>query len=377
MKNKTICIFSAQYLPHMGGVERYTYNIAKECLKRGYRVIVVTSANSKLDAISVEEGIKVYRLPSYQLMNGRLPILKHNNQTKQLFNALKQEQIDFCMVNTRFYFLSLAGMKFAYKNHIPLITVEHGTAYLTFNNAFLDFIERKYERAITRKGKKYCQHYYAVSEFSKQWLKEFDIKGEGVLYNSINPDDYKDIIVDSSKKPDGVTITYTGRMVPEKGVSVLLEAFAMLRKKYENIYLILVGEGPLETQIKQYNDDHIHYLGRKENREVIKILKNTDIFCLPSRSEGFSTSILEAAYSQCCIITTARGGSKELITDSNYGIIIKNNDIHLVYDALEKAITDEKYRQEAAQNVYERVISHFTWIQCVDELEKIMNNIKE
>lgn len=377
MKNKTICMFSAQYLPHMGGVERYTYNIAKECLKRGYRVIVVTSANSKLDAISVEEGIKVYRLPSYQLMNGRLPILKHNNQTKQLLNALKQEQIDFCMVNTRFYFLSLAGMKFAYKNHIPLITVEHGTAYLTFNNAFLDFIERKYERAITRKGKKYCQHYYAVSEFSKQWLKEFDIKGEGVLYNSINPDDYKDIIIDSSNKPDGVTITYTGRMVPEKGVSVLLEAFAMLRKKYENIYLILVGEGPLETQIKQYNDDHIHYLGRKENREVIKILKNTDIFCLPSRSEGFSTSILEAAYSKCCIITTARGGSKELITDSNYGIIIKNNDIHLVYDALEKAITDEKYRKEAAQNVYERVISHFTWVQCVDELEKIMNNIKE
>lgn len=361
----------------MGGVERYTYNIAKECLKRGYRVIVVTSANSKLDAISVEEGIKVYRLPSYQLMNGRLPILKHNNQTKQLLNALKQEQIDFCMVNTRFYFLSLAGMKFAYKNQIPLITVEHGTAYLTFNNAFLDFIERKYERAITRKGKKYCQHYYAVSEFSKQWLKEFDIKGEGVLYNSINPDDYKDIIVDSSNKTDGVTITYTGRMVPEKGVSVLLEAFVMLRKKYENIYLILVGEGPLETQIKQYNDDHIHYLGRKENREVIKILKNTDIFCLPSRSEGFSTSILEAAYSQCCIITTARGGSKELITDSNYGIIIKNNDIHLVYDALEKAIADEKYRQEAAQNVYERVISHFTWVQCVDELEKIMNNIKE
>lgn len=377
MKNKTICIFSAQYLPHMGGVERYTYNIAKECLKRGHRVIVVTSANSALDAISVEEGIKVYRLPSFQLMNGRLPILKYNRRTRQLFNVLKNEQIDFCIVNTRFYFLSLSGMKFAYENHIPLITVEHGTAYLTFNNALLDFIERKYERAITRKGKKYCQHYYAVSEFSRQWLKEFGIEGEGVLYNSINPDDYKDIIVDPSDKLDGVTIAYTGRLIPEKGVSVLLEAFSILRKKYENIYLILVGEGPLETQIKQYNDDHIHYLGRKDNKDVIKILKNTDIFCLPSRSEGFSTSILEAALTKCCIITTKRGGSVELITDDRYGIIIEDNRLYFVKEALERVIKDGNYRETSANNVYKRVIDNFTWKQCVDEFERVMKGWKK
>ncbi|SFD56248.1 Glycosyltransferase involved in cell wall bisynthesis [Sharpea azabuensis] len=377
MKNKTICIFSAQYLPHMGGVERYTYNIAKECLKRGHRVIVVTSANSALDAISVEEGVKVYRLPSFQLMNGRLPILKYNRRTRQLFNVLKNEQIDFCIVNTRFYFLSLSGMKFAYENHIPLITVEHGTAYLTFNNALLDFIERKYERAITRKGKKYCQHYYAVSEFSRQWLKEFGIEGEGVLYNSINPDDYKDIIVDPSDKLDGVTIAYTGRLIPEKGVSVLLEAFSILRKKYENIYLILVGEGPLETQIKQYNDDHIHYLGRKDNKDVIKILKNTDIFCLPSRSEGFSTSILEAALTKCCIITTKRGGSVELITDDRYGIIIEDNRLYFVKEALERVIKDGNYRETSANNVYKRVIDNFTWKQCVDEFERVMKGWKK
>lgn len=377
MKNKTICIFSAQYLPHMGGVERYTYNIAKECLKRGHRVIVVTSANSALDAISVEEGIKVYRLPSFQLMNGRLPILKYNRRTRQLFNVLKNEQIDFCIVNTRFYFLSLSGMKFAYENHIPLITVEHGTAYLTFNNALLDFIERKYERAITRKGKKYCQHYYAVSEFSRQWLKEFGIEGEGVLYNSINPDDYKDIIVDPSDKLDGVTIAYTGRLIPEKGVSVLLEAFSILRKKYENIYLILVGEGPLETQIKQYNDDHIHYLGRKDNKDVIKILKNTDIFCLPSRSEGFSTSILEAALTKCCIITTKRGGSVDLITDDRYGIIIEDNRLYFVKEALERVIKDGNYRETSANNVYKRVIDNFTWKQCVDEFERVMKGWKK
>jgi len=383
MKNKTICIFSAQYLPHMGGVERYTYNIAKECIRRGHQVIVVTSACEGVDDISVEQGMKVYRFPSFQLMNGRLPILKNNRQTRQLFDVLKQEQIDFCIVNTRFYFLSLAGMKFADENHIPFITIEHGTAYLTFNNILLDFIERKYERAMTRKGKKYCQHYYAVSEFSRQWLREFGIEGEGVLYNSINPDDYhiSELTGELKEKlspiENGVSIAYTGRLIPEKGVNVLVESFEELRKKYEHIYLILMGEGPLESDILNAHDDHIIYLGRQSNKDVINILNKVDVFCLPSRSEGFSTSVLEAALTKCCIITTARGGSKELINNPQYGLIIQNNDFHYVYVALENVINDANYRKTSANNVYKRVIENFTWKQCVDELEKAMNSIIE
>ena len=144
-----------------------------------------------------------------------------------------------------------------------------------------------------------------------------------------------------------------------------------------NIYLILVGEGPLETQIKQYNDDHIHYLGRKDNKDVIKILKNTDIFCLPSRSEGFSTSILEAALTKCCIITTKRGGSVELITDDRYGIIIEDNRLYFVKEALERVIKDGNYRETSANNVYKRVIDNFTWKQCVDEFERVMKGWKK
>ena len=54
--NQNYCIFAAQYFPHLGGVERYTYHLAKELIRRGDRVVIVTS--------------NVQRLPSYEKMDG-------------------------------------------------------------------------------------------------------------------------------------------------------------------------------------------------------------------------------------------------------------------------------------------------------------------
>ena len=62
--NKTVAIFNGYYLPHLGGVERYTYNISKKLRERGYNVIIVTTQHSD-DLLNeeVQEGIKIYRLP--------------------------------------------------------------------------------------------------------------------------------------------------------------------------------------------------------------------------------------------------------------------------------------------------------------------------
>ncbi|MDD3430182.1 MAG: glycosyltransferase, partial [Oscillospiraceae bacterium] len=69
---KTYCFFSAQYLPTVGGVERYTYNLAKLLCSRGNKAIVVTSQLSHMPSYEVDEnGIIIYRLPCFSLFNGR------------------------------------------------------------------------------------------------------------------------------------------------------------------------------------------------------------------------------------------------------------------------------------------------------------------
>ena len=68
----TLCFFSAQYLPTVGGVERYTFNLAKRVIAAGHKALVVTSALPGLPMDETDEyGIQIIRLPVWPLMNGR------------------------------------------------------------------------------------------------------------------------------------------------------------------------------------------------------------------------------------------------------------------------------------------------------------------
>lgn len=378
-KTKGIAIFSAQFYPHMGGVERYTYKLAVEMVRKGYDVVIVTSGDrGKTYTENFEKGISVVRVSSYQIMNERMPVMKCSRELSQIItNEFQKHGIEFCIVNTRFYLLSVFGMRYARKNNIPLITIEHGSNYLTFNNKVLDVVEKIYEKRITAIGKRFCNDYYAVSKYSLKWLREFGIEGKGVLYNSIDPDDYPErpvppSIAEKIKPFEGaVKIAFAGRLIEEKGVNSLLQAYKIVREKY-NVCLIIMGTGPLERKITESDYPDIIFLGQQNSIDVVNVLRMSDIFCLPSRSEGFSTSVLEAALAKCCIVTTKNGGSAELISSRELGLIIDGNSTECVENALKMTVTNSKYIKSTGENVYRRVINQFTWKKCGDKLEEVI-----
>ncbi|WP_270302849.1 glycosyltransferase family 4 protein [Baileyella intestinalis] len=378
-ETKGIAIFSAQFYPHMGGVERYTYKLSVEMVRKGYDVVIVTSGDrGKTYTENFEKGISVVRVSSYQMMNERMPVMKCSRELSQIItNEFQKHGIEFCIVNTRFYLLSVFGMRYARKNNIPLITIEHGSNYLTFNNVILDVAERVYEKTITAVGKRYCDDYYAVSEFSLKWLREFGIEGKGVLYNSIDPDDYPErpvppSIAEKIKPFEGaVKIAFAGRLIEEKGVNSLLQAYKIVREKY-NVCLIIMGTGPLERKITESDYPDIIFLGQQNSIDVVNVLRISDIFCLPSRSEGFSTSVLEAALAKCCIVTTKNGGSAELISSDELGLIIDGDSPEYVENALEMTVNNSEYIKSTGENVYRRVINQFAWKKCADKLEEVI-----
>ena len=80
MTKKKYCIFAAQYFPHLGGVERYTYNLAKKLIEDGNEVVIVTSNVYKLAECEKVDGIRVYRIPCWNWLEGRYPVLKMNSK---------------------------------------------------------------------------------------------------------------------------------------------------------------------------------------------------------------------------------------------------------------------------------------------------------
>mgnify|MGYP003271345499 FL=1 len=97
----TICYFSAQYLPTVGGVERYTWNLARRTVATGHRAIVVTSALPNLPEHEIDgDGIEIYRLPVWPVMNGRFPVIKPGARFHALTAQIWAQKLDFCVVQT-------------------------------------------------------------------------------------------------------------------------------------------------------------------------------------------------------------------------------------------------------------------------------------
>lgn len=361
---QTIAIFSGYYLPHLGGVERYTYNLAKRLKNMGYKIIIVTSRYDKsLKEIEETGYAKIFRLPTYKIVSGRYPINKQNKRCKELLEMVKKENINSAIIQTRFWTTSYIASKFISKNNIPTCLIEHGSTHFTVNNKILDFFGEKYEHILTNSIKKRVKDYYGVSKKCTEWLKHFNIEAKGVFYNSVNSEEIEEYSKFINKDTGKINITYTGRMIEEKGVLRLIDAFKNLNEKYDNLELSLAGEGPVLEKIIQENKDikNIHILGKISHDEVMKLLGRTNIFVNPSHfSEGLPTTILEAGLMECAVVATPMGGTTEIISDDSLGYIC-GFETQEIQEKIEKLINKPEIMKDMSIKIKQKVKEQFSW----------------
>lgn len=361
---KTIAIFSGYYLPHLGGVERYTYNLAKKLKQMGYNIIIVTSRYDKeLKEIEETDYAKIYRLPTYKIVAERYPINKKNKRFKEIFKMLENENIDSAIIQTRFWTTSYFASKFVAKNNIPACLIEHGSTHFTVNNKILDKFGEIYEHKLTNAIKKNVKDFYGVSKKCTEWLKHFGIEAKGVFYNSINIEEVEEYTKYIQKDSDKIIITYVGRMIEEKGVLKLIKAFEKLEKKYDNLELDLAGAGPILEKIIAENKDekNIKILGKLSHDEVLKLLGKTTIFVNPSAfSEGLPTTILEAGIMNCAVVATPMGGTTEIISGDDFGYIC-GFETDEILEKIEKLIRNKDEITKLSTNINDKVRKQFSW----------------
>lgn len=369
------CIWAAHYPPHVGGVEQYTYNLAHALAKRGNRVVVVTTNlfDSPSDEIEAD-GVRVIRLPSYRLMKGRLPIPKRNAEYASLMVELKKLPVSGVLVNTRFYGHSLEGMRYARDLGLRPIVLDHGTAYLTIGNSVADLAIRAYERAITSRGKKYHPRYFGVSQASCVWLQEFGIEAEGVLSNSIDAPAYRnnaskrDFLKELSLPHEVKSVAFVGRFSPEKGIKQLSQAAMLLED--EGIVFLAAGSGSLFDEMRSSAPDNFFCLGSLAASDVSALLQQCQVFCLPSRSEGFCTALLEAGACACVPVITHVGGTDELIPSPEYGTILASADPELIATALRETFDALEQGSISGSSIAQLIDEHYSWYSAAAHVEE-------
>lgn len=373
------CIFSAQYIPHVGGIERYTERLSKALVSRGHEVDVVTNNTEGMEHVVSEGGLTVIRLPCIPLFNGRLPLPRLNKTRKKLLEWIEGRSYDGILINARFYPHSLLGMRIACKQGHHPIVLDHGSDYLTFGNKAADILVRAYEHAITALGKAYNPRYFGVSDRSLHWLRHFGIEGEGVLPNSIDARRYRDgassreFRCEAGIEDKDLLVAYVGRLIPEKGITALLQAAKECKLQNSRIRFIVAGEGPLERAVCS-TGDNLSYVGRLSQPEVSALLMQSDVFCLPSRSEGFATCLLEAGACGTPAIATDVGGAREVMPNGSYGIILESSSVDEIATALLWCANHRAELREMGNKVQARIDSAFSWDETAERFERIVRS---
>lgn len=363
----TFCIFSALYLPSTGGIENYTSHLTEVLSKEGHRVIIVTN---NLFGLPLKEEISslvtIYRLPCFGILDNRFPFPKPSRSYIKMLFELKSESIDFVVINARFYVHSLIAAKFATSKNITPILIDHGSAYLTINKKLPDYFIKAYEHLITSCLKHYHIEYYGVSKASSRWLKSFGITSRGEINNAIDVDNFVNSSseIKNYRKKIGANsqttlVAFIGRLVEEKGINQLFQCASMLQSK--NILIAIAGNGPLFCELKSKQLSNIVLLGSISQPEVSLLLSAADIFCLPSRSEGFSTALLEAAATKTAPIITNVGGVEELIPNKKYGIVLENQEPSRIVEAIYYLCNNPQETKTIGENIFERVASLYSW----------------
>lgn len=379
--NSYICIFSALFEPHVGGVEAYTKGLATALAKKGNKVIVVTMNTESAPSEDVIDSIKILRLPCYNLLKGRYPIPKKNADYRKAWITLETLNIKSVIINTRFYPLSIEAARFASNAGVRPIVIEHGSAYLTLGNHVVDPFIHRAESILIDQIKKYDPHFYGVSKKASEWLSQFGIKAEGEIHNAI---DYAQFCSESSDRnfrkelgigSDSVLITFAGRLVPEKGIIELIEAGRLLEKTPE-ITIAIAGDGPLFLKAAQTKPDNIILLGGLSRKDLAALMLQSDACCLPSRSEGFSTVLLEAAACGTPPIATDVGGMQEIAPNNQFGILISSMQPLDIANGIQAACRSEIGLKQMGKNVKTRVENNFSWSEAAKEAMSAMEHAK-
>ena len=309
--------------PNYGGAQRYFVDLCLELAGRGHSVLSIIRKNSVVESelISVD-NIEV------AIVNNRFgwydPFA--TNQIQIAVNRFQPDIVEAHLSRAAF----LTG-KIKRAGKWPLIAKTH-------NNI---------------NGKYYRKMDVIVPATAKAAKSEYHRNITSHKFSPVIPNFSRLKPVSKIEQPARIDKVFAaGRFVKKKGFDILLEALAELKSMGIDVSLQLAGDGPefsllraLSTELGLH--DNVQFLGRRN--DIPNLMKNADLFVLPSLREPFGIIVLEAMAMGTPIVATRSEGPLEVL-DEHSAILVEKGDQSALFHGLRKAIQDPEGCRNLAQN---------------------------
>jgi glycosyltransferase involved in cell wall biosynthesis len=314
-----------------GGAPRVAYDIGKQLAKHNHQVTVFTTdAMDPYSRIPTKNPVMLDEMAVYYFRNLSMNLVRNTNlfMTPSIFSAVRTSLSKFDIIHLHEFrtFQNTVIHHYAKKLRVPYILQVHGQIPFMKKK---ESLKKIYDLTV---GYRLLQDASALIALNRDEYKQYERMGGkrndiAIVPNGIDLSQYEKLPrsgafkqkfgIDSEKK----IILFVGRIAYQKGVDILVKAYAHLVKnlKVSNSLLVLVGPddgylNKIRMLINSLNlKDAVLITGRVSVQEKLSALKDAEVLVLPSRYEAFPITALEAFACGKPVIASRIGGLEEII----------------------------------------------------------------
>lgn len=372
MKKKLkIAMFFSSNPEKPDGLLHHIFYLAQELTKLGHSVYIFgPNRKSALPFKNYKKIIDLVQVPFFKEATILITVKskKFNDPVKTIEG---QEKFDIIHIHDPY--LPFIAWEIIKKAKVPIVTTFH-TAWdenSGFNiiNSFIPLFQDYFTKV---SGSIF------VSKIGKKiWGTLLPAKVKKIV---INNGVHSNLFYPLENKNKKITLLFVARIVPRKGLMILLKTLKELIKDLPNIKLIVLGDGPHLITCKEYAknnklENFVEFKGYITGKDKIKYYQTSDIFCAPYRNENFAITLLEAMSCGIPIVGFDSNGVKEILTGyPDDDLIVSYKNIQLLGKAIKSLALDSSKRKRIKSWLLKRR-KKYTWEKIAKETEEFYYKI--
>ena len=363
-----------------GSLEEMILLLGRELSRRGNTLVLGTIAYPipPVAELFLDAGIQLVNLNRHGEMNAA-------RRLRSVRALIREQRIDLVHIN--FYGLTDPVALGAYLTPASIVYTEHASGAAPRRGALKNALSRLLHFFIGLRVEKYI----AVSNFVRERLRITHHVGPGrivTIYNGVNvarfaPQDRATARRRTGLPLGGKIVLSVAMLIPEKGISTLLQAASILVTEFKtaDLSIVIVGEGScreaLEREVTALQlSAQVTFLGRRSDVDLL--VAAADLVAVPALwAESFGLIIAEAMAGGRPVVASRVGGIPELVEAGKTGLLVEPGDGPGLAQAINRLLTDDPFREQLVQNALCRVQERFNLARQTAELADLYDQIQD
>jgi phosphatidylinositol alpha-1,6-mannosyltransferase len=376
-----LLLVTQDFLPKTGGIETYSFELAKRFQKHVTKFAVIAPTHPKASAIDVSMPFEVFRLP---VKDSLLPLAAPIGLLKVMGDAPfdtvfhAQWQTVIASVLTR----KLIG----YPKNIFVAAHARELLIEPFAGQSGGFSKElhKYRKKLFG----LVDGFFPVSRYTKDLLEnegvskdKIHVVSNGTDANFFAPKDTKTLAEQLGVENKKVIFSLC-RLVPRKGMDSVLRALKKIIYENPDVIYLVGGSGPDANRLKELRDrlglqEHARFMGRLPEDELPHYYSLADVFVMPAKNdppdvEGFGIVFLEANACETPVIGSRTGGIPDAIVEDKTGLLVDEDNIEELTAAILKVITNSELARQMGKAGRKRILSEINWDTSAQQILAVM-----